>query len=96
MLSEDEVLDLSNAVKDIVSKTTDIEDVFVYANSAKIKVQVAPVEIFIRMSADINEKNKNLLEEIKSGLKNWKNNSGFSHPINLTIIPMKWQIEIGI
>jgi len=96
LISDDDAEKLSNAVRDIVSEVTDITDVFVYANTAKIKVQVAPVEIFVRMSAKINEDKLNLMEDIKIRLSAWKQESGFSHPINLTIIPMNWQIEIGI
>jgi len=87
---------LATAVRDIVSEVTGIADVFVYANTAKIKVQIAPVEIFVRMSAKINGEKLNLMEDIKTRLSAWKEESGFSHSINLTIIPMNWQIEIGI
>ena len=46
-LDKDAILTLSNAIQKIVSETTKIEDVFVYANSSQIKVKVAPIEIFI-------------------------------------------------
>jgi hypothetical protein len=70
--------------------------VFVYANKAQIKVKIAPIEIFVEMSAhkitDLDE----LFSEIKSNLSEWKKTNNFSHPINLTLIPMNWKIEIGI
>jgi len=96
LISDVEAEKLSNAIRNIVSDATGIADVFVYANTARIKVQIAPVEIFVRMSAKINEENLNLMGEIKTQLVAWKEKTGFSHPINLTIIPMNWQIEIGI
>lgn len=37
-----------------------------------------------------------LVRNIKERLKEWKVSSGFSHPINLTLIPMNWKVEIGI
>ena len=37
-----------------------------------------------------------LMQEIKSKLKEWKDKNNFAHPINLTLIPMQWKIEIGI
>jgi len=95
-VSEEEAQQLSNAVRDIVSEATGIADVFVYANTAKIKVQIAPIEIFVRMSAKINKEKEGLMEEVKAKLTEWKKDNGFSHPVNLTIIPMDWQIEIGI
>ena len=96
VVSDEEAKELSNAVRDIVSEVTGIADVFVYANTAKVKVQVAPVEIFVRMSASITQEKSGLMKDIKNNLTHWKEKSGFSHPINLTLIPMDWQIEIGI
>ena len=51
-MNDEEVTRLADAVQKIVSDATRIEDVFVYGNSAHIKLKVAPIEIFIRMSAD--------------------------------------------
>ena len=87
---------LSNAIQKIVADTTKIEDVFVYTNSAEINVKVAPIEIFIEMSAHKIEDEGKLIREIKSKLSTWKQQKGFTHPINLTLIPMNWSIEIGI
>ena len=50
-VKKEEVLDLSNASQKIVSEVTGIEDVFVYGNSSEIKIKIAPIEIFIEMSA---------------------------------------------
>lgn len=49
-LKEQEILSISEAIQKIVSETTNIKDVFVYANTSKIKVRISPIEIFIRMS----------------------------------------------
>jgi len=70
--------------------------VFVYANTAEIKLNIDPIEIFIEMSAKINDDFPNLMQDIKNDLKEWKLKHNFSTPINLTIIPMQWQIEIAI
>ena len=95
-LGEDEVLTLSNAIQKIVSEVTKIEDVFVYADSSKIKVKIAPIEIFIQMSAHKISDADKIIGEIKSKLSDWKKKAVFRHPINLTLIPMSWKIEIGI
>ncbi len=95
-LSKGEVLILSQAIQKIVSETTHIEDVFVYANSSQIKVKIAPIEIFVQMSADKIKDVDNLVDEIKSKLSVWKKKTAFPHLINLTFIPMDWKIEIGI
>ena len=95
-LDKDAILTLSKAIQKIVSETTKIEDVFVYANSSQIKVKIAPIEIFVQMSAHKIKDVDKLVSEIKSRLSSWKKKSAFHHPINLTFIPMDWKIEIGI
>ncbi len=80
----------------VVSEATGIADVFVYANSAKIKVQIAPIEIFVEMSAPKIMDADALIGEIKKKLSEWKAANNFTHPINLTLIPMNWKVEIGI
>lgn len=87
---------LSQAVRDIVSEVTNIKDVFVYANTALIKIQIAPVEIFIEMSASKIEDPKVLINEIKAKLSEWKSSNKFEVPINLTLIPMDWIVEVDI
>jgi hypothetical protein len=91
-----DVTALSTAIQKIVADTTKIEDVFVYANSSQIKVKIAPIEIFVQMSAHKIEDEDALVKEIKSKLSGWKKKASFEHPINLTFIPMVWKIEIGI
>jgi hypothetical protein len=87
---------VSRAVRDIVSEVTGIKDVFVYANTAKIKVEIAPIEIFVEMTAKkINDEDV-LVSTIKTKLSAWKAAHGFTHPINFTLIPMNWRVEIGI
>jgi len=87
---------LSNAIQKIVSETTGIKDVFVYANASKIKVRIAPIEILVRMSAHKIKDDDKLIADFKKKLSAWKKQSKYKHPINLTLIPMKWKIEIGI
>lgn len=95
-VNKEEALYLSNAAQTIVSKITGIEDVFVYANSSQIRMKVAPIEIFVEMSAHKIKDADKLISDIKEGLADWKKGSDFKHPINLTLIPMQWKIEIGI
>ncbi|MEK9195029.1 MAG: hypothetical protein AAB975_01525, partial [Patescibacteria group bacterium] len=46
-----DILVLSETIQKIVSEATGIKDVFVYADSPKIKLKIAPIEVFIEMSA---------------------------------------------
>ena len=95
-VNDEDVLALSNATQKIVSETTKIEDVFVYANSSHIKVKIAPIEIFIQMSEHKITDEDKLVSDIKSELQKWKKENKFQYLINFTFIPMQWKIEIGI
>jgi len=48
------------------------------------------------LSSKISNEKQELVKNIKAELLEWKKDSGFTHPINLTLIPMDWQIEISI
>lgn len=95
-VSDQEIRALSVAAQKIVSEITEIQDVFVYANSSQIKIKIAPIEIFVQMSAHKIKDIDILVAKLKSQLSQWKQEHGFSHPINLTFVPMEWKIEIGI
>lgn len=96
VLGKDDIVALSKAIQKIIAEVTHIEDVFVYANSAQIKLNIAPIEIFVEMSAHIFADEDKMIWEIKQQISTWKNENRFSHPINLTIIPMKRKMEIWI
>lgn len=93
---DEEVKQLSEAIQKIVVEVTGIEDVFVYANSAQIKVNIAPIEIFVEISASIVKDETELMQNIKNQLTTWKKENNFIQPINLTLIPMNWKFEVGI
>jgi hypothetical protein len=90
------VLDLSNAIQKIVSETTGIEDVFVYANTSHIKVKIAPIEIWVQVSRHKIPEVEKTLGELKDKLSAWKAETGFKYPINLTLTPEDWKFAIGI
>jgi len=95
-VKKDEVVALSKAFQKIVSDVTNIKDVFVYANSAEIKIKVAPIEIFVQLSDHKIKNEDELVGELKTRLSEWKKETNFPYLINLTFIPMHWKIEIGI
>jgi hypothetical protein len=93
-IDKKDITNLSTAIQKIVSQITKIEDVFVYTNSAQIKIQIAPIEIFIEMSAHKIANIDILMIDIVDQLKQWKQENNFQIPINLSIIPMHRKIEI--
>ena len=95
-LEDDEILLLSRGIQKVVKEATHIEEVFVYANSARIKVDVAPIEVFIEMSAHKVTDREALFAEIKQGISKWKKENDFQYPITLTLTPVDWKFEVGI
>ncbi len=95
-ISDSDIHAMCAAIREIVSDVTKIEDVFVYGNSSEIKMKVAPVEVFVEMSAHKIKNLDSLTAEFVSRIKEWKSENNFTTPINLSIIPMPWKIEIGI
>ncbi len=96
VIDESQIKLLSEAVQKIVAEETKIEDVIVYANDSQIKVKAWPIEIFVQMSEQKIVDEDTLFESLKSRIVDWKKSSRFPHPINLTFIPMKWKIEVGL
>lgn len=95
-VSDVEVQALARAIQQIVSSETKIEDVFVYANSAHIKVNIAPIEVVVKISSQKIEDRKKLFYALKSRILVWKKENSFQHPINLTLQPMDWKFETGL
>jgi hypothetical protein len=95
-LKDENVLALSHAVQKIVQDITGIEDTFVYANSPHIKVKVAPIEVYVQLSAHKIKDVDELFGQIKERLSAWKKESNFAFPINLTLMPMQWKFDIDI
>jgi 2C-methyl-D-erythritol 2,4-cyclodiphosphate synthase len=95
-LSHNDADTLSHALCAIITEVTGIKDVFVYCNTAQIKVQIAPIEVWVEMSAEKIQDTDALKNQMVNEVKKWKESSGFAHPINFTLIPMHWKVEIGI
>lgn len=95
-VSAEEIQLLCNGAHEVVSKITEIEDVPVYAQSAVFKAEIAPIEIFIRLSAHKIKDVDALTADLKAGFVSWKHENNFKYPINMTLIPMNWKIEIDI
>lgn len=93
-VAEEDVRNLCFAAQEAVITTTGIKEVFVYGNSANIKVDVAPIEIFVEMSASKVKDAEVLAKNIRDNLSEWKKSASFPHLINLTLIPVAWKLEL--
>ena len=95
-VSESDIKALVSASHEIISSVTGIEDVPVYARSADFTAEIAPIEIFIQLSSHKIADSVELTARLRTAYEEWKKTSEFSIPINMTLIPMTWNIEIGI
>ena len=95
-VKDDEVVALSKATIKIVQEATKIPEVFVYADSPKIRIGVAPIEVFVEMSASKVTNREELFQAIKIPLSQWKNLNNFKHPITITLTPVDWKLEVDI
>ena len=75
-VKDEDVVLLSKAIQEIVYEATKIKEVFVYADSPRIKIDVAPIEIFVEMSASKITDREFLFQAIKTDLSNWKKKKG--------------------
>jgi hypothetical protein len=96
IVSEQQATTLAEQTRHIVINTTGIKDVFVYADSPRIKVAVAPIEIFIDINAKKITDADALAATITNDIQEWKRTSSFPHPINITVIPADWHFKLGV
>ncbi len=96
VVSAEDMQKLADASHKLISKVTGIEDVPVYAHNAEVKAKIAPIEIFIRLSAHKVHDTDALTQQLKQALSAWKHEQNYPHPINMSFIPMNWNIEIDI
>ena len=96
VVNETDIQKLVDASHEIVSDVTKIEDVPVYAHSSDYTAEIAPIEIFIRLSAHKITDAEALAQELRTAFSDWKLTENYPHSINMTLIPMQWNIETGI
>ncbi len=95
-VKDEEIILLSKAVQKIVQDVTKIPEVFVYADSPKIRIDVSPIEIFVEMSVSIVTDREQIFQAIKTQLSDWKKSNNFNTPITITLIPMDWVFDVDI
>ncbi len=95
-VSKKEIDALANAAYDVIHAVTKIDDIPVYANTAKVRVKAAPIEIWMQIS-DFKVKNEEeMFSDLKKGFHNWKVKAKFKHKINFTLIPIHWKVEVDV
>lgn len=96
LISEVKAQALCKAAQNAVVQATGIDSTFVYGNASQITIDIAPVEIWVEVSAHKVPDPEKTSKLIRAELQQWKLHENFEHPINLTLIPMNWQLELDI
>ncbi len=95
-VADEKIVELSKGLQKIVQEATNIPEVFVYADSPRIKIDVAPIEVFVEMSASKVADKETLFALMKDKLVDWKKEAGFDYPITITLTPVDWKFEVGL
>ncbi len=97
LFSEKEVEYLTWEFQLIIENTSKVENnIPTYTSTYEVSINVYPVEIFVKISKHHFEKRANYTENLKQAFTYWKKESNFSHKINLTVIPMDWELALDI
>lgn len=95
-VEDPKIVELSKGLQKAVQEATGIPEVFVYAESPRIKIDVAPIEVFIEMSANKVPDREELFSVIKNKLLAWKAENAFEYPVTVTLTPVDWKFEVGL
>ncbi len=97
-ISAEQITHLALEVVSYTREVTGIPETYAWANASQIRIDIDPVDIFIELSAHKvpDGDASKLSKPIAAKIKQWKADHNFHHPINLTVTPVNWQLEIGI
>ena len=96
-VTKEQAKQLAEDMVKFTQKATGLPDVYGWANASQIRTAVDPVEILVELSAHlVPEGPKALSQPLAANLKQWKVDHNFELPLNLTVVPMNWALEIGI
>lgn len=94
LVSDVKAQTLCKAAQTAVIEATGIPETFVYGNASQITIDIAPVEIWVEVSAHKVADPAKTAKDIRAKLAAWKQAEGFEQPINFTLIPMDWILEL--
>jgi len=95
-ITESDARDLAENVQKNILLTLNTKDVFVYNFEVKDTVAADPIEVFVQINKlKVPEPNL-FLEDLSNHLSRWKNQTNFSHTINLNVVPVEWHSKFAI
>lgn len=97
-ITAEQITRLATDVVEFTKKVTGIAEVYAWVNASQIRINIDPVDIFVEISAHKvpGSDPKNLSQPIAAKIRQWKQDNAFDYPINLTVTPVPWALEIGI
>ena len=97
LFPKEEIVRLTEIFQSIIENIAKVENsVPTYASTYNTSRNIYPVEIFVKVSRIHFNKRKNFTENLKNGIVEWKKQNNFEHKVNLTIIPMDWELALDI
>src|SRR4051794_35008733 len=96
IVSPDEVRALAEGMRGVIVETTGFENVFLSADSPQIKINIEPIDVLVMISEHKIIDTQELAADIRRGLAQWKKTVGFSHNVNVMLLPMAWKMESDI
>jgi len=98
-VSSEEIAELGEGLRRICLGSENLDNptfAFAYANSPAVKVNMEPIEVYILISQEMILDTDKLFAEIQHKLGLWKKEASFKQLINLTLMPMDWNIATDI
>jgi len=97
-VSAEQITQLTQDVVAFTKEVTGIPEVYAWVNASQIRINIDPVDIFIELSAQKvpNSDPSVVSKPIADRIRQWKIDHNFNQPVNLTVTPVQWQLEIGI
>ena len=97
VFSKESIIDLTKEFEILIANVSQVENsIPTYASTYEVSRNIYPIEIFIKISRVYFEKRQNLTDNLKYALQNWKEVNAFDYKINLTVIPMDWELSLDI
>jgi hypothetical protein len=97
-IAPEQITELSKAVVEFTKEVTGIPETYAWVNASQIRIDIDPVDIIVEISAHKvpDGDPKQLSGPIADKIRHWKDEHRFEQPINLTVTPVNWALEIGI
>lgn len=97
VFSKDAIDDLTKIFQWIIENISKVENnVPTYARTYESCCDIYPIEIFVKITREYLDARENLTKKLQGWISDWKKSTSFEHNINLTIIPMDWELALDI